>query len=61
MRRARLIAAIAQATASLPNSHAWAEIIAILQAAGYSPKRAHELRGRVWLARKVRKASIAVQ
>jgi hypothetical protein len=58
---AKLIAAIAEATVPLANSHAWPEIVARLQAAGCSAKVAHELRGRVWLARKVRKASIAVQ
>jgi hypothetical protein len=55
------IAAIAESTAGLPNSVAWAEIVAKLQAAGRPPKQAHQLRERVWAARRVRKASISVQ
>ena len=61
MKPAKLIAAVAEATVPLENSVAWPEIITRLQAAGCSPKQAHELRARVWLARRVRKASICVQ
>jgi hypothetical protein len=60
MRPAKLVAAIAEATTPLPNSVAWPEIVARLQAAGCSAKVAHDLRGRAWLARKkLRKASLA--
>jgi hypothetical protein len=52
-----LIAAIAEATAPLANAVAWSEIVARLQGAGVSAKVAHQLRGRVWLARRVRKAA----
>lgn len=61
MKPAKLVAAVAEATLQIENSVAWSEIITRLQTAGYSPKQAHQLRGQVWLARKVRKASISVQ
>jgi hypothetical protein len=57
----KLVAAVAEAIAPLPNSVAWAEIILKLQAAGCSAKAANKLRARVWLARASREASISVQ
>jgi hypothetical protein len=57
----KLIVTIAEATTALENPLAWSEILCRLQAAGCSAKVAHELRQRVWFARKMRKASIAVQ
>ena len=61
MKPAKLIAVVAEATVQIENSVAWSEIITRLQTAGYSPKRAHQLRERVWAARRVRKASVCVQ
>ena len=57
----QLIAAIAEATAALPNGMAWAGDRFPTSGRRLLAKAAHELRERVWLARKVRKASIPVQ